>query len=515
MDISIEDPKKKFDDHINQPSNDRILFSGKFGTGKSHFLREYFKDHKEYNVFWISPVNYVVGNNQDIFEWIKIDIAKQLLSDWLPEDKEKKIPDDFLIQSFIYQNVTAIFKRLLFSVADKLQEKVTGTNFLTTFRKEIDAFKEYKKKETGDEETDTKELVDFITDATLAKGSIFEDDFITRIVRASIELFNKEKEKKSVLIIDDLDRLDPEHIFRILNILSCHNDHFDSNKFGFNKVILVCDIHNIEVIYKHKYGEADFEGYMEKFYSYEPFYYSIRSSIIEFCKQNINLKGIDNANINVLSIIICSLIDVGVFKIRNLSKILNSKSLERLELPVKSYQYNLNMQTLGFKSFINAKEITVDFNYFNFLQVLYILIKASGGISNFRNLINKITFNHVSNNNDYQDIFYSICILSAFAQNKIFRETNVFFDNSSSPNTAYRTRLMPPTIQCLNISATIKIRWNFLNMYTDGNYFDDYQIEIKNILNLNIDVGFFRKEISDILDYLINEKILTNIDTIR
>ena len=46
------------------------------------------------------------------------------------------------------------------------------------------------------------------------------------------EIRNK---KKNVLVIDDLDRIDPEHIFRILNILSVHNNHFDSeNKFSFD-----------------------------------------------------------------------------------------------------------------------------------------------------------------------------------------------------------------------------------------------------------------------------------------
>ena len=36
------------------------------------------------------------------------------------------------------------------------------------------------------------------------------------------------KAKKPVLIIEDLDRLDPKHLFRILNVVSAHID--DSNR---------------------------------------------------------------------------------------------------------------------------------------------------------------------------------------------------------------------------------------------------------------------------------------------
>jgi hypothetical protein len=84
MKISIENPRNNFDEHLKLPENNRILFSGKFGTGKSHFLKEYFESNiDKYCMFWISPVNYVVGANHDIFEWIKIDIAKELLSKYL------------------------------------------------------------------------------------------------------------------------------------------------------------------------------------------------------------------------------------------------------------------------------------------------------------------------------------------------------------------------------------------------------------------------------------------------
>jgi len=51
-----------------------------------------------------------------------------------------------------------------------------------------------------------------------------ESDIISEIIKAKIQ---KSKEKReSVLILDDLDRIDPEHIFRILNIFSAHFDQY-------------------------------------------------------------------------------------------------------------------------------------------------------------------------------------------------------------------------------------------------------------------------------------------------
>jgi len=84
------------------------------------------------------------------------------------------------------------------------------------------------------------------------------------------------------LIIDDLDRIDPEHIFRILNVFSAHfSKDYESHKFGFEKVILVCDLNNIRNLFQHKYGSGvDFSGYIDKFYSIAPFHYDNKKEII-------------------------------------------------------------------------------------------------------------------------------------------------------------------------------------------------------------------------------------------
>ena len=141
------------------------------------------------------------------------------------------------------------------------------------------------------------------------RGSIYESDFYTNLIRILIqswteynvvekpkqqhenvsEVINEPEKKKrmeSVLIIDDLDRIDPHHTFRLFNIFSAHIDQYQHeetvNKFGFDKVIFVCDIDNVRNLFTHFYGSSEsFNGYIDKFYSKEPFYYNPIPEIIE------------------------------------------------------------------------------------------------------------------------------------------------------------------------------------------------------------------------------------------
>ena len=56
---NIED---KFTQHLSLTDNERILFSGAFGIGKTTFINHYFKSGqgKDYNVIHLYPVNYSV-----------------------------------------------------------------------------------------------------------------------------------------------------------------------------------------------------------------------------------------------------------------------------------------------------------------------------------------------------------------------------------------------------------------------------------------------------------------------
>jgi hypothetical protein len=89
--------------------------------------------------------------------------------------------------------------------------------------------------------------------------------------------------KQTVLIIDDLDRIDPEHVFRILNVFAAHFDlDENANKFGFDRVIVVCDIQNVRRMFRTRYGQdTDFSGYIDKFYSRRVFHFDNRKAVEE------------------------------------------------------------------------------------------------------------------------------------------------------------------------------------------------------------------------------------------
>lgn len=71
IDISqyITDFKQVFE------NESRMIFSAKFGDGKSYFLKEFMNsfDSKNGDYYFITlhPVNYVVEDNKDIIEYIK------------------------------------------------------------------------------------------------------------------------------------------------------------------------------------------------------------------------------------------------------------------------------------------------------------------------------------------------------------------------------------------------------------------------------------------------------------
>ena len=78
--IPIEQPKSEFEKFLKQGNNKRIFFSGKFGIGKTYFLKKFFEiKEKEYDLYHIFPVNYQISSNENIIELIKYDILVELL----------------------------------------------------------------------------------------------------------------------------------------------------------------------------------------------------------------------------------------------------------------------------------------------------------------------------------------------------------------------------------------------------------------------------------------------------
>lgn len=260
-------------------TTDRIILSAKFGDGKTYLLNKLRNDavmKDEYEFFTIYPVNYSVAKNEDVFEYIKRDIIVQFYEKKLLE----KIDLNALFGSeFTFDDLTSVVSFLLSCVP-------TGEFYNNVFKKFLEKKEEYEEK---------KHTVDkYLSRFANAAGCIYEEDGYTKLIRRAIKWISQDhslnggewKAKKPVLIIEDLDRLDPKHLFRILNVVSAHIDDSNrpdivGNKFGFNNIVLVMDYDVTKHIFHHFYGEqACYEGYMSKFLSREPFRYSIKSIMI-------------------------------------------------------------------------------------------------------------------------------------------------------------------------------------------------------------------------------------------
>ena len=258
---------------------DRIILSAKFGDGKTYLLNKLRNDavmKDEYEFFTIYPVNYSVAKNEDVFEYVKRDIIVQFYEKKLFE----KIDLNALFGSeFTFDDLTSVVSFLLSCFP-------SGEFYNNVFKKFLEKKEEYDEK---------KHIVDkYLSQFANTAGCIHEEDGYTKLIRKAIEWISQDhslnggewKAKKPVLIIEDLDRLDPKHLFRILNVVSAHIDDSDrpdivGNKFGFNNIVLVMDYDVTKHIFHHFYGaQACYEGYMSKFLSREPFRYSIKYIMI-------------------------------------------------------------------------------------------------------------------------------------------------------------------------------------------------------------------------------------------
>lgn len=279
--IETSELLKDFKQHLNLESNKRILFSGPFGTGKSTFLKEFSeKENEDFFYLKIFPVNYSVSNNEDVFELIKFDLLLQIMGNYYEEISLKEEDFTLLLRSQVFIMERMKFMPLLYAILG-FSEKI-GTpivDFIKALKETVDDFNKFSNELKIDEEND---ITAFLESIQQKSGSHHEMDAVSELIFDLIgRIKTKYPKKKSILIIDDLDRLDPEHIFRLFNIFSAHYDEINGeNKFGFDKVIFVCDIENIRKIFHHKYGQGvDFSGYIDKFYSLAPFDFNVRKFI--------------------------------------------------------------------------------------------------------------------------------------------------------------------------------------------------------------------------------------------
>lgn len=309
----------RFDKHISNPQNERIIVSGAFGIGKTTFVRSYFEERQgEYVTIRVSPINYSVSSNDNIFELIKADIIKQLYVQGEIKPKHfTKISSGKAWLKYAKEQPLELGKQLseAFSKLHPLME-IASAGFAGVAPL-ISAVNAIDKKLKADGKGRDEKLLEHLEAIVQRSGSYLEFNLITELIADVLGEIRKAG-KKTVFIVDDLDRLDPDHIFRILNVLSVHYDHdIEKNKFGFDKVICICDLANIESIFRHRYGStADFHGYIDKFYSEEPFKFNNSDAIANYCQ---SLEIVQTPYVRVvLQILLVHFVNRGTLTIRQI-----------------------------------------------------------------------------------------------------------------------------------------------------------------------------------------------------
>lgn len=273
----------EFKQHIDIKNNDRVFFSGKFGTGKTTFLDDFFTEHtNQYDCYHLYPVNYQINKNEDVVELLKYDILVEILkrskengTPVFDDESVKGIKENFLLfYSFVKQNysVNSTLDKIVSYGTDGIEvfDSVLKTKFHKLGRPLQDLLavdKEWQKFKKAYVSGASVEVEKFLESTVIR-----EDDLMTHLIQKEIV----KSDKETVLVIDDLDRIDPEHIFRILNIFSAFQEREKgTNKFGFDKVIIVGDLENIKHIFHHFYGpHTDFTGYIDKFFSRDVYRFS-------------------------------------------------------------------------------------------------------------------------------------------------------------------------------------------------------------------------------------------------
>lgn len=285
--ISLEDELFSFDRYFE--ANSRCVLSAPFGEGKSFFLNEFIKTKSsDYDFITLYPTGYQICENKDVFEYIKRDILLALLAlepgflDALDKTNAAIIWDSI---SECREDIVSCLPEINIGVHGTAGVTISTANIVNAVCKVIEKCK--KKWGFGG-----NHIKDYFNSFENNKGSLYEFNPISNMISSLIAARKKGSEssnpRKVVLVIEDLDRMDPEHIFRILNVFSVHfgddlDEDFSLNKFGFDKVLLLCDYNNIKNIYHHLYGaDADFCGYMSKFVAKGVFQYSLRSRIKEY-----------------------------------------------------------------------------------------------------------------------------------------------------------------------------------------------------------------------------------------
>lgn len=277
--ITTQSEAERFETFLALPNNHRILFSGKYGSGKTYFLHEFFITQKkdEYETIHLFPTNYAIAKNEDVVKLLQFDILYELLIKGYLAPSEKMFSTKETIASFVQSNLPKIIKDVV-SHCGKIGKKLSDV---------FDTYTQWSAKYEAFDKGINQNAEDKAREAFYNLMNEVEYNATAEL----IEMVNSSIDKQKVLIVDDLDRIDPEHIFRLLNLFSAQTSNYfsahwptgqDENRYGFDKIIFVCDIDNIRNIFRAKYGDGvDFAGYIDKFYSIAPFFFNNNNMVAQ------------------------------------------------------------------------------------------------------------------------------------------------------------------------------------------------------------------------------------------
>jgi hypothetical protein len=203
--IPIDRPLEEFYAYLK--ANDRVFLSARFGDGKSTFVEQFKEQYtNDYTFITLYPINYQVADNKDVFEYIKRDILIQLLGNKDTVLKKEDYAFTAKLYYYLHNNATSIAEDLILSIAGSAKLP------LEKLFKHIKEFQKYNKQLKAYQEPELAE--NFITKNNTF---IYEFDAISQLIDIIINRY-KQNGKKVVLLIEDLDRIDPKHLFRILNV---------------------------------------------------------------------------------------------------------------------------------------------------------------------------------------------------------------------------------------------------------------------------------------------------------